>query len=137
MRKTWLANMRSRSSSMRSSTINSRSKRERSESGSAMFLCGSLLSSYCVAKFPRRHRWCIPDEAGDASRRSYHAIDWVGCGEHAAAGVQRGVDAGLGDCDGLLLHDFVDCNAVDVAHLVKLVDAHHTAIAQNHCTCLK
>lgn len=52
IRRTWSAIARSRPSSTSSVTTNRRSKRDRSESGSAMFLCGSLWTSYWEA--PRR-----------------------------------------------------------------------------------
>jgi hypothetical protein len=41
------------------------------------------------------------------------AIDGVGRGEDRAAGIEGGVDAGLGDGDGLLLHDFVDSHLLE------------------------
>ena len=43
----------------------------------------------------------------------------------------HGGDAGLGDGDGLLLHGLVDGHTVLRAHLVELVDAHHTAIGEH------
>ncbi len=50
----------------------------------------------------------------------------VGCGQHRAARVERGLDACLGNCDCLLLHHLVDRHTVLVTHLVELVNANHT-----------
>lgn len=43
----------------------------------------------------------------------------------------------LGDGDSLLFHDFVDGHAVEVAHLVKLVDADDATVGQHHGTGLE
>lgn len=60
------------------------------------------------------------------------AEDGVGGSDDRAASVERGVDSGLGNGDGLLLHDFVDGDTIDLGHLVKLVDAHDSAISEDH-----
>ncbi|KAH3661303.1 hypothetical protein OGAPHI_006710 [Ogataea philodendri] len=65
------------------------------------------------------------------------AVDRVGSCNHRTSCVQRRVDSGLGNGDGLLLHDFVDSNTVDVAHLVELVDTNDTSIRKNHRTGLQ
>ena len=62
------------------------------------------------------------------------AVDGVRGGDDAAAGVEGGVDAGFGDGDSLLLHDFVDGDAVDVAHFVELVDADNASVCEDHGT---
>ena len=46
--------------------------------------------------------------------------------------VERGGDAGLGNGDGLLLHGLVDRHPVVLTHLVKLINAHHTTISEDH-----
>jgi len=51
------------------------------------------------------------------------AADRVGGGEDGGASVEGGVDACLGDRDGLLLHGFVDGDLVADVHLVELVNA--------------
>ena len=51
------------------------------------------------------------------------AVGRVGGRQDGGAGVERRHDAGLGDGDGLLLHDLVDGGAVGLVHLVELVDA--------------
>lgn len=60
MRSTWSAIARSRVSSTSSVTTNSKSKRDKSESGNAMFLCGSLCTSYYTSRGtenqPQRYR---------------------------------------------------------------------------------
>ena len=45
--------------------------------------------------------------------------------------VERGLDARLGDGDGLLLHGLVDCDLVLDVHLVKLVDAADAVVRQH------
>ena len=62
------------------------------------------------------------------------AVDGVCGGDDAAAGVEGGVDARFGNGDGLLLHDFVDGNAVDVAHLVEFVDTDDASVGEDHGT---
>lgn len=65
------------------------------------------------------------------------AVNRVGSGKYRASRVERCMDTGLGDRDGLLLHDFVDGHSVDIRHLVKLVDTHHTTIGEHHSTCFE
>mmetsp|Transcript_2185 Transcript_2185/g.6453 ORF Transcript_2185/g.6453 Transcript_2185/m.6453 type:complete len:575 (+) Transcript_2185:7-1731(+) len=65
------------------------------------------------------------------------AVHRVGRCHHRAARVERGVDARLGDCDRLLLHRLVNCHAVQVAHLVELVDAANAAVRQHKRTRLQ
>ena len=59
------------------------------------------------------------------------AIQRVRRGQNRRAGVERRVDAGLADGDGLLLHDLVNRRAVGVLHLVELVDARNAAVGQD------
>ena len=47
------------------------------------------------------------------------------------------MDASFSDSHSLLLHDFVNRDAVNVRHLVKLVDAHHPAVGEHHRACLE
>ena len=47
------------------------------------------------------------------------------------------MDTCLGDRHRLLLHDFVDRDAVHIRHLVKLVNAHDATIRQDHSTRLQ
>ena len=68
----------------------------------------------------RRPRRVVPPTSG------------VGGRQHGAARVEHGGDARFGDRDGLLLHGFVDRDAVLGPHLVKLVDAHHPPVRQHH-----
>jgi len=42
------------------------------------------------------------------------------------------VDASLRNCDGLLLHYFVDCHSINIVHLVKLVNAHDATVSEHH-----
>ena len=56
------------------------------------------------------------------------ATNGVGGGKDTRARVQRGDDAGFGDRDGLLFHDFVQDGARGFGHLVELVDAADTSI---------
>ena len=80
------------------------------------------------------------------------SIDGVGCGENAASRVERCGDTSLkethfclkerdhqrwihlGDRDRLLLHRFVNGHTIILTHLVEFIDAHDTAIGQNHRT---
>lgn len=45
--------------------------------------------------------------------------------------VQSGVDAGLGDGDGLLFHGFVDGGLVFGVHLVEFVDAADAVVGEH------
>jgi hypothetical protein len=60
------------------------------------------------------------------------SVDWVRSSNDGATSVERGVDTGLGDRDGLLLHDLVNGDSIDVGHLVELVDADDTSIGEDH-----
>ena len=51
--------------------------------------------------------------------------DGVGSSQDGCASVECGLDASLGDGDGLLLHGFVDGHLIPHVHLVKLIDAAH------------
>ena len=64
-------------------------------------------------------------------------INGIRSGNDGAASIERSVDTCLGDRHRLLLHDFVDRDAVHIRHLVKLVNAHDAAIRQNHSTRLE
>lgn len=72
------------------------------------------------------------DVFGHAEGVIIRAIQRVGSRQHTAACMQRGVDARLGDGDRLLFHDFVHRYAIVVAHLVKLVNAHHAPVGKHH-----
>mmetsp|Transcript_67371 Transcript_67371/g.162985 ORF Transcript_67371/g.162985 Transcript_67371/m.162985 type:complete len:86 (-) Transcript_67371:162-419(-) len=62
------------------------------------------------------------------------AIYWI-CGCHyTASSIQRSMNATLCNSNGLLLHDFVDCDPVRIIHFVKLVNTHDSSICKNHCT---
>lgn len=75
---------------------------------------------------------------GDGGGGGTHlSIDGVGRRDDATPRVQAGVYARLGDRDGLLFHDFVYRNTIDVRHLVELVDTHDTAVGEHHGTSLE
>ena len=59
------------------------------------------------------------------------AVERVSSGEDGGAGVEGGGDAGFGDGDGLLFHDFVDGGAVAVVHFVKLVDTADAVVGED------
>ncbi len=42
------------------------------------------------------------------------------------------MDARFGDGDGLLLHDFMYRNSIDIGHLVELVNTDDAPIGENH-----
>ena len=63
--------------------------------------------------------------------------DRVSCCDHTAASVQRGVDAGFGNCYCLLFHDFVNGDSVNIRHLVEFINTDNSAIRKNHGTSLK
>ena len=56
---------------------------------------------------------------------------WVCGGEDGGACVEGADDSGLGDGEGLLLHDLMEDGTCAVRHLVKLVDAADAVIAQH------
>jgi len=60
------------------------------------------------------------------------AFDRVRCRDDRAAGVETGVDTGLGNGHCLLFHNLMDCGAIVGSHLVELIDADDTAISENH-----
>ncbi len=87
-------------------------------------------------------KWCKPfyaeiPDLTNTKWSTYSAIDGVGSCQDAAAGVQSSVDASLGDGDAALFHDLMDSSAIHIWHLVKLINADHTAIPQNHGTSLE
>ena len=59
-------------------------------------------------------------------------IDRVGSGDDTTSGVERCMDTCFGNGDGLLFHDFVNGNAIDIAHFVEFIDADYTTISQDH-----
>ena len=64
-------------------------------------------------------------------------VDGVGGGQDRAPGIETGVDASLGNGDGLLLHGLVDSDTVVLAHFVELIDADQTTVGQHHGTGLQ
>jgi len=68
---------------------------------------------------------------------TYTTINGIGSSQDTTAGIQLGVDSCLGDRHTTLLHHFMDCCAVNVRHLVKLVDADYAAIGEHHCAGLQ
>ena len=62
------------------------------------------------------------------------AVDGVGSGNDRTSCVEGGVDSGFGNGDGLLFHDFVDGDAVDVRHFVEFVNADDAAVGEDHCS---
>lgn len=58
-------------------------------------------------------------------------LDRVGSGQDGGARVERADDAGLGDGERLLLHDLVQHGPRALVHLVELVNAAHTIVAQH------
>ena len=56
---------------------------------------------------------------------------------HCAPSIQLAMNSGLGDCNRLLFHDFVECDSIHFIHFVKLIDAHYSSISQHHGSCLK
>lgn len=74
-------------------------------------------------------------DGGDA--RVVAAVERVGGREDRGARVEGGGDAGFGDGDGLLLHDFVDGRPVAVVHLVELVDAADAVVGEHQGAALE
>lgn len=72
---------------------------------------------------------------GDVGAEAYLAVvaatDRVGGGEDRGAGIEGGLDAGLGDGDGLLLHGLVDGDLVGDVHLIKLVDGADAVVGEH------
>ena len=66
-------------------------------------------------------------------RSSTHlTVDRVGSGNDTASSVQTGVNSSFGDGDGLLFHDLVNGDSIDVGHLVELVDTDDSSIGEDH-----
>lgn len=59
------------------------------------------------------------------------AVDRVSGGEDGGSGVQGGGNTSLGDGDGLLLHDFVNCRAIVVVHLVEFIDGADAVVSEH------
>lgn len=95
-----------------------------------MFLCGSLWTSYF-------EKVSVRNGQEVETRFSHLTVNRIRSGYDAAPGIERGVDARLGDCDRLLLHDLVDRDTIHVAHLVELIDAYHTTVREDHSTSLE
>mmetsp|Transcript_25912 Transcript_25912/g.38036 ORF Transcript_25912/g.38036 Transcript_25912/m.38036 type:complete len:221 (+) Transcript_25912:522-1184(+) len=72
----------------------------------------------------------------DVVHRRLHVVvppEYRVCGgKHRGTCVQHCGDARLGNGDSLLLHSFVDSHSIFRAHLIKLINAYHTAISQHH-----
>ena len=54
--------------------------------------------------------------------------------QHRRSAVEHGRYASLCNRDRLLLHCLMDCNAVLVAHLVKLINTDDSTVGQHHST---
>ncbi|RUP50979.1 hypothetical protein BC936DRAFT_136751 [Jimgerdemannia flammicorona] len=78
---------------------------------------------------PRQQRGGKVDVLNGGDARVVPSVHRVGGGKDGSAGVEGGGDTGLGDGDGLLLHDLVDRRAVGLVHLVELVDAADTVVS--------
>ena len=59
---------------------------------------------------------------------------WVSSCQDGCAGIEGADDAGLGDGQGLLLHDLVQNGTRVVCHLVKLIDATYPIVTQHKST---
>ena len=65
------------------------------------------------------------------------AVEGVSSGQNGGPGIQRGSDTGLGNRDGLLLHNFVDVGSVTLVHLVELIDGADTGVSEDKSTSFK
>ncbi len=128
MRRTCSEMALSRCSSVSSVTTNSRSKRESSESGSAILRCGSLCTSYW--RDDARQNQCMRPPW--SAPGPHLPVDWGRSCHHTAPRIERRMDARLGNRHRLLLHDLVDGDAIDVGHFIKLVDTHDAAVGEDH-----
>lgn len=63
---------------------------------------------------------------------AYFSIKWICCSQHRTPGIQTGVYASLGNGNAALLHDLMYSSTIDISHFVKLVDADHAPIGQDH-----
>ena len=68
---------------------------------------------------------------------AYLPVDRVRCGNHTAPRVESGMYAGFRNGHGLLLHDFVDGNSINVGHLVEFVYANDAPVCENHSACFQ
>jgi len=60
------------------------------------------------------------------------SVDRVRSGDYTASRVESSMNAGLCNGHGLLLHDFVYGDPVDIGHFVKLIYADNTSVRENH-----
>ena len=60
--------------------------------------------------------------------------DWIGSGEDAGSCVQRGLDSGFGDGNGLLFHCFVDGYLVANVHFIKFINGANTIVCEHERT---
>lgn len=47
------------------------------------------------------------------------------------------MNSSFGNCDCLLFHNFMNSNSVSIIHFVKLINANHSSISKNHCSCFQ
>lgn len=56
------------------------------------------------------------------------SVDGIGCRNYWASCIERTMHSSLSNCDGLLLHDLMDCHSVYFIHFVKLIDAYNSSV---------
>ena len=78
---------------------------------------------------PRR---LAPEDGDQSLSYDYHLLtDGIGRGQNRSSGVERGLNASLGDRDGLLFHGFVNGDLIFNVHFVELVDATDAVVGQH------
>src|SRR6266702_7567437 len=68
----------------------------------------------CEGLCERRTTGTFNNLSSKRTKGAHLSINWVGGSHHTTARVQTGVDAGFGNGHGLLFHDLVNGNAIDI-----------------------
>jgi|LauGreDrversion4_2_1035121.scaffolds.fasta_scaffold81951_3 hypothetical protein len=63
---------------------------------------------------------------------SIFSIYGIGSSNYTAASIEGNMDACLCDGNSLLLHDFMNCDSIDIVHLVKLINANDASVSKDH-----
>ena len=65
------------------------------------------------------------------------SINRIGGGDDRTTCVERSVNTGFRDRDGLLFHYFVNRDSIDFRHFVEFVDTNYSSIGEYHRSCFE
>lgn len=65
-------------------------------------------------------------------RDTHLSVYRVSSSNDTTSGIQTGMNTGFGDCDGLLFHDFMDSDSIDIGHFIEFIDADYSSVGENH-----